>query len=112
MDCRSKILTHSAGKAGISVERLLFYCQRESEPSDERKSEGSPMKKKAKGPGKEVFFADLEMDILKAHAEIVIDCSPISTTTFNNQTITRQPCLLIFKLAEYKRGVNDLKSLE
>jgi len=99
-------------KQQFQFERLLFYCQRESEPRNECKGEDNSMKKRAKGPNIKVFFADVEMDLLKAHAETVIDCSPISRKTFNNQTITRQPCLLIFKLEDYNRAVNDLKQLE
>jgi len=99
-------------KQQFRFERLLFYCQRESEPRDECKNEDKSMKKRAKGPDIEVYFADVEMDILRAHAETVFDCTPVSKKTFNNQTITRQPCILIFKLDEYKDAVNDLKTLE
>jgi len=96
----------------FQFDRLLFYCQRESEPRDEVKGEDNSMKKRVKGPVIEAFFADVEMDILISYAETVIDCSPISRKTFNNQTITRQPCLLIFEPEEYKRAVDNLKVLE
>jgi len=98
-------------KQKYRFKKLLFFCQRESDPKADNEEQVS-RKKRARGGDVEVFFADPEMDIIKEYAETVISCNPTRIKTFNNQVVTRQPCVLIFTLEDYIKAIECLTSLE